>query len=240
MSERLSKEEYARKMKQERQEIHDKANKEAMLIARSQDRFLSFLNLYARLNYSYKNALLIHAENPDAIEIKDFAHWKEEGSYVKQKEKGIKILEPDGFYIRKDGSSAQRYKLKTVFDISQTNREPQEVHYDLKEVRDALIFGEEEKFEGKSLSDCIDYCCGLNGEVADDFVIACAEYLLKKRYSVTPYSFGEDVVEYFKRTIDPLGVKSCFREIDVIYRPIINKIDRGMYIKEQESLDDEQ
>lgn len=239
MSERLSKEEYAKKKKQERQEVHDKSNKEAMEIVRSQDRFLSFLNLYARLNYTYNNALLIHAENPDATEIKDFVHWKEEGFPVRKYEEGITILEP-GVYIRKDGSSATGYNLKKVFDISQTNKTPTEKTYNLKDVRDALVFGDEEKLEGYSLSDCIDYYCGLNGEVADDFAIACANYLVKKRYGVTPYSFNGDVIQYFKDVTQASDVKKCLKKIDVIYREITNKINRGLYIKEQESLNYEQ
>ena len=242
MSEKkYSKAEWAALMKAQRKELHDKSDREAMAIARDQDRFLSFLDLYCRLNYTFNNALLIHAEKPNATAIKDFASWREAGNPVMNKEKGIQIIEPKGTYIRKDGSAATSYKVKSVFDVSQTREGTiDQIHYNLKDVRDSLIFGEEEFFEGKNLADCIDTCCEKIGEKNEDFIIACAKYLLKKRYGVTPNTFDQDVVSYFKNTTTGTGVKSALREIDNIYREIMKKIDRGLYIKEQEVLENDE
>ena len=235
MSEKLSKEEYAKKMKEKRNEIQNKTNQEALLIGRSQERFLSFLDLYSRLNYTFKNTLLIHASCPNATVIKDFARWKEEGYHVKPKESGIQIIEPDGTFIRKDGSTAVKYRIKTVFDVSQTNAEPLENHYDLKDVRDALIFENEEEYEGMSLSDCIDHAVRKEaGDVNDEFVISCAEYILKKRYDVFPQVFDQDVAAYFDNAEDPKVVRGVLIEVERIYRKIRNRIERGLYIKEQE------
>lgn len=239
MSEKkLTREEYAKKMQEKRKELHELSNKEAAAIGKDQDRFLSFLDLHSRLNYTMNNSLLIHAVKPDATAIKDFARWEKEGSHVMKSSKGIQIMEPDGTYLKKDGTPATRYRIKTVFDVSQTNAEPEEVRYDLRDVRDALIFGEEAEYEGMSLSDCIDLACITEGEANDDFVISCARYLLKKRYGLEPNVFDQDSIAYFSDVTEPLGVKSALREVDNIYRTIMKKIDRGLYIKEQEVSED--
>lgn len=242
MSEKkYSKAEWAAMMKAQRKELHEKSDREAMEIARDQDRFLSFLDLYCRLNYTFNNALLIHAERPNATAIKDFASWREAGNPVMNNEKGIQINEPNGTYIRKDGSVGTNYKVKTVFDVSQTKAGATEkTPYNLKDVRDSLIFGEEEFFEGRNLADCIDICCEKNGEKNEDFIIACAKYLLKKRYGVIPNVFDQDAVDFFKNTTTGIGVKTALHEIDNIYREIMKKIDRGLYIKEQEALNNDE
>ena len=241
MSEKLSKAEYAQKMKDARKKLNDIADEHALDIIRDQKEFVSFLDLYSRMNYTIFNSLLIHAANPDATAIKDFARWKEEGTYVKPKESGIQILEPDGTYMRKDGSVATKYKIKTVFDVSQTDAgiaEPQQ--YDPKEVRDALIFGEEDAYEGRNLAYAIDYACEAAGEPNDSFTIACAKYCVKHRYGITPNSFKEDVLSYFMDTTTSSGAKSQLREIDHIYRTVIKKIDRGLYVKEMEKANEQQ
>lgn len=241
MSEKLSKAEYAQKMKEAKKKLNETADEHSLDIIRDQEEYVSFLDLYSRMNYTVFNSLLIHAANPNATAIKDFAKWKEEGTFVKPKESGIQILEPDGTYMRKDGSVATKYKIKTMFDVSQTDAgiaEPQ--HYDPKEVRDSLIFGDEDAYEGKNLADAIDYACEEAGQPNDDFTIAAARYAVKHRYGVSPNHFDEDVVSYFRDTTEPAGAKSQLRELDHIYRAVVKKIDRGLYVKEMEKANEQQ
>ena len=128
-----------------------------------------------------------------------------------------------------------------MFDVSQTDAgvaEPQ--RYDMKDVRDSLIFGDEDSYEGKNLADAIDYACEEADQPNDDFTIATAKYAVKHRYGVSPNLFKEDVVSYFRDTTEPVGAKSQLRELDHIYRAVIKKIDRGLYVKEMEKTNEQQ
>ena len=100
-------------------------------------------------SYSYNNILLIHSQKPNATLVAGFNKWKDKFSrYVKKGEKGIKILAPV-IYKRKveeiktdpdtgapildrDGNAvivekevqAARFKVVSVFDVSQTDGKP--------------------------------------------------------------------------------------------------------------------
>lgn len=241
MSKKLSKGEYAQKMKDIRKKVYDDIDEHALDIIRDQEEYVSFLELYSRLNYTVFNTLAVHAVKPDATAINDFAGWKEAGTPVKNKEQGIHILAPDGTYIDSEGNERTSFKVKAVFDVSQTNGGHVEAKsYNLKDVRDSLIFGDEESYEGLSLSDAIDYACKREGEPNDEITIAAAAYALKHRYGVTPNRFEEDVVSYFSDTTEPAGAKSQLREVDKIYKAVKEKIDYGLYIREKEKTDEQQ
>ena len=66
MSEKLSKAEYAQKMKEARKKLNEIADEHALDIIRDQEDYVSFLDLYSRMNYTVFNSLLIHAANPNA------------------------------------------------------------------------------------------------------------------------------------------------------------------------------
>jgi antirestriction protein ArdC len=96
-------------------------------------------------NYSFNNTLLIAMQKPDASLVAGFSSWKNtHGRNVKRGEKGIKILAPSPYKIRremekidpqtqqpvigKDGKPVTEereitipaYKVVSVFDVSQT------------------------------------------------------------------------------------------------------------------------
>jgi hypothetical protein len=241
MNTKLSKAETARIMKEERQRLNDTIDEHALDIIRDKDEYISFLNLYSRLNFSIRNSLLIHAADPDATAINSFAGWKKAGIRVKNKEKSFRIFVPNGTYTRKDGTEAPSFTIKTVVDISATDAKPDKPQlYDPREVRDSLIFGDEESYEGMSLSDAIDYACKQAGEPNDEFTIAAAAYALKHRYGVTPNSFDGDVVSYFSDTTVPEGAKSQLREVHTIYQAIREKIDLGLYLRKKEKTNEQQ
>jgi hypothetical protein len=106
----------------EREAVYDMLDKTAEKIADSSEGLKSYLDVQARfLSYSAGNAMLILAQRQDATKVGDFNYWKSQDARIGRAEKGISILEPAGSYTRDDGSSAKSYRVKKVFDISQTS-----------------------------------------------------------------------------------------------------------------------
>ncbi len=84
-------------------------------------KLVEYLDVQSRMDkYSVGNALLILAQKPDATQLKDYDGWKEAGTSVRPKEKGIIILEPGNEYVREDGTTDVSYNAKKVFDVKQT------------------------------------------------------------------------------------------------------------------------
>lgn len=99
--------------------------------------------------YSYRNTILIHRQNPNATFVQSFDKWKEAGAFIRRGQRGINILVPVRATLIKDGDSwvslrdasmeqkeayqtggieakeVTRYRIGTVFDISQTTYPPE-------------------------------------------------------------------------------------------------------------------
>ncbi|MCR1948715.1 hypothetical protein NSA25_12790 [Erysipelatoclostridium ramosum] len=118
---RLSKEEFASQMKAKRDALYELSKNQSDEIVKNPQNYLNYLDIQARLDYTVTNTLLIMAQKPDAVMLKDSTHWKENNMYIKKGEKGIQILEPKGEYERADGTFGTNYAMKYVFDISQMN-----------------------------------------------------------------------------------------------------------------------
>lgn len=118
---RLSKEEFAKEMQQRRQYLFDMAEKQSYEAVSSSEKYKQFLDLLWRTDYTVTNALLIMAQKPDSVMLKDSSHWRDKHLYIKKGEKGIQILEPSGEYERGDGTIGTSYNPKYVFDVSQIN-----------------------------------------------------------------------------------------------------------------------
>jgi hypothetical protein len=117
----LSREEYAAKMKAEREGVFALSDKAAQEVAADGGKFEQFLNAQARLDrYSAVNALLAFAQNPAASRLGDFDHWKRQSCSVRPGQKAISILEPRE-YTKDDGAPGMGYNVKKVFDISQVD-----------------------------------------------------------------------------------------------------------------------
>lgn len=109
------------------------------------DQYAQYISAMTKFhNYSFGNALLILFQCPHASNVAGYGTWKQLGRQVKKGEKGIHILAPCGFRavleVEKidpvtgqtlygpDGSpltekkhvSPNRFKIVTVFDLSQT------------------------------------------------------------------------------------------------------------------------
>lgn len=114
------------------------------------EKYMSYLQTLARFpRYSTRNVLLIHMQKPDATLVAGFQTWQSKfGRYVKRGEKGIKILAPTPFTVKKERQKMDpdthmpvlssdglpvteevelripRFKAIPVFDISQTDGKP--------------------------------------------------------------------------------------------------------------------
>ena len=117
---------YKAKKEQERKEAYEKLDGTSDKMRFNGELFQTFLDVQARFNrYSVNNCILITAQRPDATKLADFPTWQKEGVHVNKGEKSLVILEPHGTYERRDGTKATNYAPKKVFDISQTDAEPQ-------------------------------------------------------------------------------------------------------------------
>lgn len=116
----------------------------------SGDKYLTYLQTMSRFRrYSTRNTLLIYMQKPDATLVAGYQAWQSKfGRYVKKGEKGIKILAPTPFTIRKEQQKLDpdtrmpildasglpvteevevriaRFKVIPVFDLSQTDGKP--------------------------------------------------------------------------------------------------------------------
>jgi antirestriction protein ArdC len=124
-----------------RENAQDKVNEAFQLIKEginnltSSDKYIEFLAFTSRFyNYSLNNQLLIWAQKPNATFVAGFKAWQKMGRYVKKGEKGIKILAPMHIKIKKNNDNGEeevvefnRYRTVSVFDISQTKGENQQI-----------------------------------------------------------------------------------------------------------------
>ncbi len=123
--EELSPQKWAEKMQIEKEALYQQIDSTAEEISEKPDKLKGFLDLQARMDrYSSANALLIYSQIPEATRIKDFSGWGEDNVRIKKGAKSISILEPVE-YTKKDGSQGIAYKVKRMFDISQTNGKKQ-------------------------------------------------------------------------------------------------------------------
>lgn len=91
--------------------------------------FLAFSSRF--YHYSFRNQILIWTQKPNATYVAGFNAWKKIGRFVKKGEKGIRILAPIIIKTTKkndmgdeEETEFRKYKVTTVFDISQTKGDP--------------------------------------------------------------------------------------------------------------------
>ena len=125
-AQQLSKEDWAAKKKQTREDAYALVDKGAESIIMSPPMMEQYLSMQTRfLHYSVSNVLLIMQQCPDATQLKNFDGWKEVGASIKKGTRGITILEPGKQYTGADGKTKTSFDPKTVFDISQTTAAPE-------------------------------------------------------------------------------------------------------------------
>lgn len=68
---------------------------EGLATINTDEDWLNYLSFQSKFyNYSFRNAMLIYAQNPEASYVKGYRAWNELGRYVKKGAKGLAILAP--------------------------------------------------------------------------------------------------------------------------------------------------
>ena len=95
----FDKNEWKLKKQKERQEIFELLDKTLDDIQNNVQQFQTYLDVQSHFDkYTVSNAILIMAQKPNAIKIKDYEAWKKGGAYLLKNEKSFVILEPSDTY----------------------------------------------------------------------------------------------------------------------------------------------
>ena len=132
MEKEFDREKFKEKKRAELEALYDAVNEEMLMIAEDPEKFSGYLRVQARFDrYTVTNAILLLHQFPDAQKLKTFEGWKRDGASVKRGEKSISILEPYS-YTKADGNTVRGFRVKKLFDISQT---------DLRQIPSTLFYG---------------------------------------------------------------------------------------------------
>ena len=117
----FDREKFKEKKRAELEAFYDAVNEETLMIAEDPEKFSAYLRVQARFDrYTVTNAILLLHQFPDAQKLKTFEGWKRDGAFVGRGEKSISILEPYS-YTKEGGSTGRGFRVKRLFDISQTD-----------------------------------------------------------------------------------------------------------------------
>ncbi len=118
----FDKAQWAAQKQEQRKEAYELIDSTCTKMMTSGNCFQQYLDVQSRFDrYSVANAILVSAQKPDAVQLKDYSAWKQNRIYVNKDAHKIVILEPGKEYIREDGSKAVGYNAKIVYDISETS-----------------------------------------------------------------------------------------------------------------------
>ena len=134
---------FAERMAEKKNQCYAMIDDACLNSVSSVENLRQFLNVQSRFDkYSLNNALLIFAQKPDAVKVKDFDAWKKDDISIKKGAKSFMILEPSP-YKGTDGKMHRGYNAKNVFDISDVEAPeealPQPKSYEQKQLVAALV-----------------------------------------------------------------------------------------------------
>ena len=149
------------------------------------EKYKNYLNTMAKFhNYSLNNSLLIHQQKPEATLVAGFNAWsKNFDRHVKKGEKGIQIIAPAPYTIKKE---QQLFDLKTQQPLFNADGTPKmtEVEVKIPAFKVTTVFDVSQTY-GKELPTLgVNELTG-NVERAKDFMEAL------KKVSPVPVNFGE-------------------------------------------------
>ena len=148
---RLPLDEWKAKKNEERNSVYELIDKAAAETVSDTQKLTDYLKVQSRMDrYSVSNALLIYAQYPEAVKLRDFDGWAEKNISIQKGAKSISILEAVE-YAKEDGTPGTAYNVKRMFDISQTNADgksyPEKAPGDPKAVAAAMLDSCEVKFK---------------------------------------------------------------------------------------------
>ena len=122
---KLTKEEYAAKKQQEREEVWAEVDSQAQGVFQDGEKLKGFLDFMAECNTQRTpNLLLIYGQHPDFKVVRSYERWREEHRSVKAGEHGITYMISTEY--EKDGEMRRGYTIGKGFDISQMSGKPLE------------------------------------------------------------------------------------------------------------------
>ena len=131
--------EWAAQKQAERKEAYELIDNTCSEMAVNGDSFRQYLDVQGRFDrYSVANAVLVSAQMPEAIQLKDYGKWKQSRVYVNKDAQKITILEPSKEYLRDDGTKAVSYNAKVVYDISETSAKDRQEAAEPKSMRELV------------------------------------------------------------------------------------------------------
>lgn len=133
---------WAEEKNSERQWAYQTQDEMATKITEDSKLYQTYLDVQSKFpTYSVGNALLVTAQNPKATQLKDVKTWKKEKVNFAGKPNKIIILEQGDVYTRDDGTEAQGYNPKRVYDISdmRVKRQLNTVPYTKEQILKAVL-----------------------------------------------------------------------------------------------------
>lgn len=100
-------------------------------------RYLQMQGRFPQL--SVNNAILMAVQYPAATRYRTLADWQTDGVTVKSGQQPISILIPDGTYQRSNGSTATKFAVQQVYDITQTDAVSKPEQADLRQTLHAML-----------------------------------------------------------------------------------------------------
>ena len=135
----FNKEEWAAQKQAQRQEAYELIDATCSQMMSDGGAFQQYLDVQGRFDrYSVNNAILVSAQMPEAIQLRDYSSWKQSRVYVNKNAQKVTILEPGKEYERDDGSKAVGYNAKVVYDISQTSAKDRQQPQEEKTMRELV------------------------------------------------------------------------------------------------------
>ena len=136
------------KKNEEKQAAYELADSTADRMKTDGDAFRSYLDVQGRFDrYSVTNAILVAAQKPDAVQLKDYKKWREDGVTVDKDATKITILEPGNEYTRHDGTRTMGFNAKTLYDVSETSAKEAPVNVPRRPMKTCGSFAELKKPE---------------------------------------------------------------------------------------------
>lgn len=135
----FDKAEWAAQKQAQRKEIYEQIDNTCKKMMADGGSFRQYLDIQGHFDrYSVNNAILVTAQMPEAMQLKDSNGWKQSHAYVEKDAQKITILEPGKPYQREDGTTAFGCQMKVVYDISQTTAKDRQKPQELKSMRELV------------------------------------------------------------------------------------------------------
>ena len=133
---------WAEQKNEKRQWAYQTQDEMAIKITEEGGLYKTYLDVQSRFpSYSAGNVLLITAQNPEVTQLRDIDGWNKDNIYFARKPNPITIIEPSNVYTREDGTEAQGYDTKSVYDISdmRTKKQLNTIPYTDENILKAVI-----------------------------------------------------------------------------------------------------